>query len=166
MIIDKPGQVICADITYVSTNTGMIYLQAFIDSFTRQIISYQISVSLKTDFVLQALLLAGHKISTGSIIHTDRGSQYTSSKFTKLLASKGYLQSFSNNCYENAGQESFFGSMKHNHDFPRKFTSKKEAVEKIQEYIAYYNTQRIHAALLMAPDEYYQQLINKASNLA
>ena len=158
-----PGYVLLTDITYLFFSRRRIkaYLSVVKDAFTKQILSYVISLSLEEDFVLETieLLFAHHKmdIHTDALIHSDQGAHYTSYKFIELLKSKEIRQSMSRkgNCWDNAPQESFFGHMKDELGDLKSVESCEELKTIIDDYMDYYNKERYQYELAnLSPNEY------------
>jgi len=112
------NQVWQADITYVKTDEGWVYLAMVIDAHSRRIIGWAFSTSLHTEFVVDALLMAvkkrGGSLAEQLLFHSDRGVQYTSERFRSELASNAILASMSRrgNCYDNAKAEAFSPPLK------------------------------------------------------
>lgn len=148
-----PGEVIVGDITYLPMKNGRFcYLAMFQDKFTRRIVGWAVSGSLKARFVVRALAMAFRRglIKHGAIIHTDQGSQYVSNDYRKLLALHGIRQSMSGrgNCYDNAQAESFFSRFKAELMQGRLFESVEHAQSEVFAYIeGYYNRIRKHSGL-------------------
>jgi len=155
------GEVIVGDITYLPLlRGGFSYLAMFQDKFSKQLIGWTMSDTLKAEFVVTALKKAIFKgmIKKNAIIHTDRGSQYASNVYRSLLNQHGFRQSMSRkgNCYDNSQAESFFARLKIELLEGGKFDSHETARGEIFGYIeGYYNRRRPHSAINnMTPDEY------------
>lgn len=159
-----PRMVLLTDITYLPYNGTYAYLSTILDAFTKQVLAYVASESLKVDFVLETvkLLIRDHGISLNqeTILHSDQGCHYTSYRFIEILHNKNLRQSMSRkgNCWDNAPQESFFGHMKDHVKGrlaeAREFSQVKAIVD---DYIDYYNSVRYQWQLAkLSPDEYYQ----------
>lgn len=157
---DKPNQCWVGDITYISTESGWIYLAVVLDLFSRQVVGWATSKSLHSDLVNEALLMAlwKRKPKPGLVWHTDRGSQYASEEHRKILTDHGVKQSMSRkgDCWDNAVAESFFHTIKTESINHYKFKNQKEARDVIFEYIeVFYNRQRLHSANnYMAPVDF------------
>ena len=156
-----PNQVWTGDITYIPTDEGWLFLAVFLDLFTRKIVGFSCDDNMKTDLVLNALSMAlgRQDVKDGELIaHTDRGSQYASDDYRKKLRLAGIIASMSRkgNCYDNAHVESFFHSLKTELVYRKKFSTRKEAMQAIFEWIeTWYNRQRLHSALgYMSPEQY------------
>lgn len=151
--VNRPDKVWVSDITYIPTREGWLYLASVMDLFSRRIVGWSCSTSLKTDFVNIAYIKAikSRTPCRGLVCHTDRGVQYTSKPHRKLLKQNGIIQSMSRkgNCYDNAAAESFFSLLK-SEVLPESeiFNSRKEAFSEIFKYIeTEYNRTRIHSSL-------------------
>jgi transposase InsO family protein len=154
-------KVLLTDITYIPYNGTFCYLSTILDAYTRQILSYVLSDSLEVDFVLDTVeqLVKRYKIelSTQTLIHSDQGSHYTSTKFIELVKDKQLRQSMSRraNCWDNAPQESFFGHMKDEIDISG-CQRYREVKEIIDDWIDYYNNERYQWQLAkLSPNEYF-----------
>lgn len=140
------------DITYISTKEGWLYLAVVIDLFSRAIIGWSMSTYLKKDLVCDALAMAlfRRKFPKGVIVHSDRGSQYCSYEYRKLLNKNNLIGSMSRkgNCWDNAPSESFFHTLKVEFTHTKVFKDREEAKQKIFSYIeGYYNQKRMHSAI-------------------
>jgi len=147
----EANQKYVGDITYIPTNEGWLYLATVIDLYSRKIVGWSMSDSMKTTLVNDALLMAlkQRKPNKGLIWHTDRGSQYASYEHRDLLQSYGVIQSMSRkgNCWDNAVAESFFHTLKTELTYHQNFQTKAQANQAIFEYIeVFYNRQRIHSS--------------------
>jgi putative transposase len=115
-VADKPNTVWASDITYIATLEGWLYLVVILDLYSRQVVGWAMSDRLTADFVIKALYQAiGRRHpASGCIFHSDRGVQYASADFRKVLKAYGFMQSMSRrgNCYDNAVAESFFHTLK------------------------------------------------------
>lgn len=159
-----PRVVLLTDITYLPYNGTFAYLSTIMDAFTKQILAYVVSESLKVDFVLKTveILIRDHGISLTqeTILHSDQGCHYTSHKFIELLHNKELRQSMSRrgNCWDNAPQESFFGHMKdHIGNKLKSCTEYHQAKMLVDDYMDYYNNERYQWELAkLSPNEYYQ----------
>lgn len=161
----KAGQVIVGDITYLPLRGGKFcYLATFQDKFTRRIVGWQVSANMTAQLVLDAFNRARQRglIKRGAIIHTDRGSQYASVEYRRLLYIYGFRQSMSGkgNCYDNAQAESFFSRFKTELIEGGMFESVEQARSEIFSYIeGYYNRIRRHSSLgYLSPMEFEKQL--------
>jgi putative transposase len=158
-----PNRVWVSDITYISTDEGWLYCAAHKDLFNGEIVGYALGSRITKDLVIKSLLMAEtmKKPGEGLIHHSDRGSQYCSYEFTKLLDRFDMKASMSRkgNCYDNAPMESFWGTMKNELVYQTRYTTRKQAIQEITEYIEiFYNRQRRQARLgYLSPAAYGQQ---------
>ena len=157
-------KILLTDITYLPYNGTFAYLSTILDAFTKQILSYVISDSLKIDFVLLTVekLVTDHGISLSAetILHSDQGAHYTSHKFIEIVSNAELRQSMSRrgNCWDNAPQESFFGHMKDEIDITN-CTTFEEVKAIIDDWIDYYNNERYQWQLAkLTPHEYYNYI--------
>jgi putative transposase len=154
------NQAWCGDITYIHTGEGWLFLATVIDLYSRKIIGWSMNKRMKKSLVISAMEMAlgQRKTEEGLIFHSDRGSQYCSFEFRKLLKIRNIQQSMSRkgNCWDNAVAESFFSTLKKDLVFHENFETRAEARRKIFEYIeVFYNRERIHSVLdFKSPIEY------------
>lgn len=147
-----PDQKWAADITYVWTWQGWLYLAVVVDLFSRRVVGWSMADHLRTDLVLGALEMAiGRRLPSADLLHhSDRGSQYASDRYRSLLADYGIDCSMSRrgNCWDNAVVESFFGTLKNELIYRRPWPSRSQARTAIAEYIeVFYNGIRRHSYL-------------------
>ena len=152
-----------ADITYIDTREGWLYLAAVLDTHSRKIIGWSMSTRLHKQLVEDALKMGlGRRTISGQLIHhSDQGSQYTSNDYQSLLAEHHIQVSMSGtgNCYDNAMMESFFATLKTECVIER-YTTRQHARQDIFEYIeVWYNRQRRHSALGYLSPEQFEQLV-------
>ena len=151
-----PNQIWVTDITYIGTDEGWLYLASHKDLFTREIVGYAMSERMTKNLVNQSLFRAvsSKRPSAGLVVHSDRGSQYCSREHRKLLTQFGIKASMSGkgNCYDNAPMESFWGILKTELVHHKRYGTRAEARNDIQEYIEiFYNRQRLQASLNFLP---------------
>jgi putative transposase len=149
--VNHPSQAWVADITYIWTKEGWLYLATIMDLFSRRIIGWQMSHRMTKELVMVALkrAITAQPPTPGLIHHSDRGSQYASHDYQALLRANGMYTSMSRigNCYDNACIESFHGVIKRELVFHRRFTTREEAKQETFEYLVhFYNAERIHSA--------------------
>lgn len=149
---DEKNKIWTSDITYLWTSEGWLYLAVVMDIYSRKIVGWSVSSRIKTELINRALTMAvTHRDpSDGLIFHSDRGSQYTSEKFRKLLETYRMVQSMSSsgNCYDNAITESFFHTLKTELVNFEKYETREQAKRSIFQYIEiFYNRQRLHSAI-------------------
>jgi putative transposase len=148
----RPNERWAADITYISTHRGWLYLAVVMDLYSRRIVGWSMDHWISRHLVLDALSMAiGQRRPEGDLIHhSDRGSQYTSDDFRNELERHGITCSMSAraNCYDNAVVESFFGVMKRERVNRVRYRNRDEARADIFEYIeCFYNRKRRHGYL-------------------
>jgi len=149
---EKPNEVYAGDITYVWTTEGWLYLAVVIDLFSRSVVGWAMDKLMTRQLVINALTMAIQRRNapSGIIFHSDRGSQYASDDFQGLLAQYGMRCSMSRkgNCWDNAPVESFFGTLKRELIFHRKYLTRFHARQSIFDYIErFYNRRRLHSTL-------------------
>lgn len=147
-----PNQVWVADITYIPTGEGWLYLAGLKDVFTCEIVGYAMGEWMTQELTGQALFRAVQqkRPAAGLIHHSDRGSQYCAHDYRAMLEQFGFKASMSRkgNCYDNAPMESFWGSLKNELVHHRRFATRAEAEAAVREYIEiFYNRQRRHSRL-------------------
>jgi putative transposase len=158
----RPNQIWLADITYIDTREGWLYLAAVLDLYARPVVGWAMDTHLEATLVERSLLMAlGRRLpDPGLIHHSDRGSQFTSHLIQSLLARHNIQVSMSGvgNCYDNAPMESFFGTLK-TECATAPFATQTEARRTIFEYLeVWYNRQRLHSAIgYLPPAEFEQQ---------
>lgn len=144
-----PNEAYVGDVTYIRTHEGWLYLAVVIDLYARMIVGWSIDEHMQTSLITNALTKAKERRGSleHALFHSDRGSQYASEAYRKLLQAYGMKQSMSakGNCYDNAACESFFGTLKTELFYPTKYQTKKEAIQSITHYIGFYNTKRLHS---------------------
>jgi putative transposase len=151
-----------ADITYIPTREGWLYLAAVEDLYSRRVVGWAMDERMESRLVVDALALAVQRRLPGEglLAHSDRGSQYASDHYQRLLAKHGITCSMSRraDCWDNAPMESFFASLKKELVHGADFETRAEARAAIFEYIeVFYNVQRRHSSLgYVSPAEYEQ----------
>jgi len=157
-------QVYAADVTYIWTQEGWLYLAVVIDLYSRKVVGWSMSSRMKAQLVCDALRMAiwQRRPQASLIHHSDRGSQYASKAFRRLLKAHGIKGSMSRkgDCWDNAVVESFFGSLKQERVHWRHYQTRYEAQQDILNYISvFYNNYRLHSTLgYVSPSEYERQL--------
>ena len=151
-VCSVPNQVWVADITYIPTDEGWLYLAAIKDLYSCEIVGWAMDSRMTKTLVVDALRSAywRKKPSPGLLHHSDRGSQYCSAAYRALQASYGMQTSMSRkgNCWDNAPMESFFGTLKTESLHHYRFTSREQAQQVVFEYIeVFYNRIRRHAKI-------------------
>lgn len=152
-----------SDITYVWTQEGWLYLAVVMDLFSRKIVGWSMGSRMKATLVCDALNMAiwQRQPSPGLVVHSDRGAQYASYQYRKLLTSKGYIGSMSKkgDCWDNSVIESFFGRLKQERVQWRNYQTRWEAQQDILNYITmFYNSNRLHSYLgYVSPNQFEKQ---------
>ena len=160
---DEPDQVWVSDITYIPTREGWLYLVCVLDLYSRKVVGWSMSERMTKDLVLCALEMAllRRRPDAELMHHSDRGSQYASEAFQKLLRDENITCSMSRkgNCYDNAVMESFFASLKKELVHQEDYQTRAEARQSLFEYIeVFYNQERLHSSLgYVSPAEYESQ---------
>ncbi|UWQ55439.1 IS3 family transposase [Leisingera caerulea] len=149
---DHPNQKWAGDISYVWTQEGWLYLAVILDLHSRRVVGWAVSNRMKRDLAIRALKMATalRQPPEGCIHHTDRGSQYCSHDYQKILRQHGFEVSMSGkgNCYDNAAVETFFKTIKAELIWRRSWPTRRAAELAIFEYInGFYNPRRKHSAL-------------------
>jgi transposase InsO family protein len=148
-----PNQLWVADITYIPTQEGWLFLAAILDLYSRKIVGWAMSERIDTALVLKALgmaLLHRNPPPRQLLLHSDRGVQYASADYRQALAQAGLVASMSRkaNCYDNASMESFWSTLKVELVYRRNFVGHCQARSEIFDYIeCFYNRRRSHSAL-------------------
>ena len=151
-VADAPNRIWLADITYVETDQGWLYLAAILDLYSRRIVGWAMADHLRADLPLAALRMAisAQRPGAGLIHHSDRGVQYASSEYRNALQSAGFSASMSRkgDCYDNAPMESFFHTLKTELVHHTQYATRADATRDIFAYIeGFYNRTRRHSAI-------------------
>jgi transposase InsO family protein len=162
---ELPNQKWCCDITYITTDEGFLYLAGVIDLCSRKIIGWSMDDHLRTELCTDALDMAIRSRRPGEdlIHHSDRGVQYASSDYQRLLQSHNICVSMSGvgDCYDNAAMESFWGTLKTELVYHRKYRTREEARQSIFKYIeCWYNRRRRHSAIGYKSPEQFEASLN------
>jgi putative transposase len=171
--VAQTNQVYAADVTYIWTQEGWLYLAVVIDLCSRKVVGWSMSSRMRAQLVCDALKMAiwQRQPEAGLIHHSDRGSQYASKAFRQLLKAHGIQGSMSRkgDCWEreaypegyNAVVESFFGSLKQERVQWRNYQTRYEAQQDILQYISmFYNSYRLHSTLgYVCPNDFEKQLM-------
>ena len=162
----RPGTKVVSDITYIRTWQGWLYLASLIDCCTREVIGYAMAEHMRTKLVLDAVDMAmrNGRLEADCIMHSDRGTQYTSAEYREKLVALGLRHSVgrTGQCWDNALAESFFASLKNERVHHMVYPTRKAAKEDIARYIElFYNYRRIHSALgYRTPHEVRTEYLN------
>ena len=156
----EPNATWVADITYIPTREGWVYLAAVEDLFSRKVVGWSMDATMTSQLVVDALGMAvsSRRPGEGVLAHSDRGSQYASEHYQRVLASDAIMCSMSRkgDCWDNAPMESFFASLKKELVHREDYATREQAKASIFEYIeVFYNRVRRHSSLgYVAPAEY------------
>jgi putative transposase len=151
-VATKPDEVWLSDITYIHTSEGILYLATVLDLYSRMVVGWSMNTSMESRLVVDALAMAIQRRLPGEdlLLHSDRGSQYASEHYQRVLDQHNITCSMSRvgNCYDNAPMESFWASLKKEVVFQEAFPTIEAAKASLFEYIeVFYNRQRRHSAL-------------------
>ena len=151
--VSAPNQVWAGDITYIQTDEGWLFLAVVIDLFSRRVVGWSLQPDMRGDLVVDALEMAclqrnPHR-TAGLIFHSDRGSQYASQQFRRVLEVSGITASMSRkgNCWDNACSETLFGSLKVERLHGQHFESIRQAKDETIAWLLWYNQTRLHSTL-------------------
>jgi putative transposase len=149
MVIDRPNQVWCADITYIPVQRGFLYLVAIMDWATRHVLAWRLSNTMDASFCVDALEEALDRYGSPDIFNTDQGSQFTSFDFTGVLKNAGVTISMDGRgrCMDNIFIERLWRSLKYEAIYLHELTDGFVAMRVIDEWIGFYNTERPHSSL-------------------
>ena len=156
---EAPNRVWLADITYVGTEEGWLYVALVLDLFSRRLVGWAMSAAIDGQLTAEALALALglRRPQAGLLHHSDRGVQYCAHAYREALARHGITVSMSRrgNCYDNAPMESANGTVKVERVHDQHYATRQAAIDDLTEYIGYYNSERRHSALgYLSPVEY------------
>jgi putative transposase len=166
-VADRPNALWLADLTYVETRQGYLFLAVVMDMFSRKIVGWSMRDDLKAELVVDALAMAAtrRRPPAGLVFHSDRGSQYTSLAFGKTLRESGLVQSLGRvgHAGDNAACESLISTLKEEWIKRHSYQSRDQARLSIFRYIeTFYNPRRRHSALGgISPDEYETRCLNR-----
>lgn len=157
------NQIWTGDITYVHTQEGWLYVAVILDLFSRKVVGLSMGRDLSKGLVSDALesAITRRDPKPGLLLHSDRGSQYSSNEYRAIIRRRGFVQSMSakGDCWDNAPTESFFKTLKVEETERRSFKTRNEAAREIFQYIeVFYNRQRLHSTLsYRSPEEWETQ---------
>ena len=150
--VDRPNVAWTGDVTYIATEEGWLYLAVVIDLFSRRIVGWSMKTTIDRSLVIDALEMAslGRRPAAGkAIFHSDRGSQYASDDFRKVMEMYGLTPSMSRkaNCWDNAVTETLFGSLKVERLHGETFISARAAKDAVMNWNLWYNQKRMHSTI-------------------
>jgi putative transposase len=168
---ERPDQKWLADITYIPTSQGWLYLAAILDLFGRRVVGWAMAERMTTDLTLRALKMAlqQRRPGAGLVHHSDQGSQYTDGRYQALLAARGIETSMNGagTWYDNAPMESFFGTLKSERVHHLVYRNRDEATADLFYYIeGWYNRRRLHSSLAYESPEAFEQLYHKCHEVS
>lgn len=162
--VAAPDRAYAGDITYLWTQEGWLYLAVVIDLYSRKVVGWSMSSRMKAQLACDALRMAiwQRRPAAGLIVHSDRGSQYASKDYRRLLKAHGFEGSMSRkgDCWDNAVVESFFGSLKQERVQWRHYQTRHAAQQDVLNYITmFYNSHRLHSYLdYKSPNQYEAEM--------
>jgi putative transposase len=162
---ELPDRKWAADITYVPTAEGWLYLAAVIDLCSRKVVGWSMAGHMRTDLVADALRMAIARRSPGAglLHHSDRGAQYASDDYQALLEQNGIGCSMSGkgDCWDNAAMESFWGTLKTELVNHERYETREQARASVFEYVeVFYNRHRLHSSLGYKSPEQFERSLN------
>ncbi len=164
----RPNEKWVADVTYLRTWNGFVYLAFILDCYSRMIVGWQLATHMRTGLVMDALEMANglRQPAGGLIAHTDRGSQYTSIRYTDRLDELGIAPSVGSrgDALDNAMAEAWVASFKSELVDGRRFPSYEHAEHEVLTWIGFYNEERLHEALDDLPPAEYEMIYYKIDN--
>lgn len=148
----KPNEKWVSDITYIKVEKGFVYLAVIMDLFSRKIIGWSLDTTMTNQLIMEAFQMAvkARQVEPGLVLHSDRGVQYRSGEYQRLLLDEGITPSMSRkgNCWDNAAMESFFARFKVEALYAEDINSKQDAYSCVFDYIEmFYNSHRRHSTL-------------------
>ncbi|MDC0535513.1 IS3 family transposase [Francisellaceae bacterium] len=160
----KPNEKYVTDITYIPTDEGFMYLCVFLDLYSRAVVGWSMADHMKAELVCDALMMAMFRKgrTKGVLVHSDKGSQYISEKFQKIIDKNSLVSSGSGTgcCYDNAACESFFGTLKVELCDDENYKTIDEAKTSVFEYIeGCYNTKRKHSSINYFTPKQYEDMM-------
>jgi transposase InsO family protein len=171
--VAAPNQAWVGDFTYIATEEGWLFLAVVIDLFSRKVVGWSMRPDMHRDLVIDALRMAwlgrNPGKQAGLIFHSDRGSQYASEDFAKVLEHCSITPSMSRkgNCWDNACSETLFGSLKVERLHGRRFETIRQVKDEIIAWLLWYNQTRMHSTLnYLSPAEYEQDFKHATAKIA
>lgn len=158
--ISRPNQAWAMDITYIPMARGFVYLAAVVDWFSRRVLSWRVSITMTTDFCLEALREAFDRFGQPEIFNTDQGSQFTSHAFTQELKDKGIAISMDGkgSWRDNVFVERLWRSVKYEEVYLHAYESVSEVNAGLEKYFQFYNYRRPHSKLnRLTPAQHYNK---------
>ena len=149
LVVDRPNQVWAMDITYIAMARGFVYLAAVVDWFSRRVLAWRLSITLETEFCLEAVNEALARHGKPEIFNTDQGSQFTSVAFTGMLLDQKIAISMDGRgaWRDNVFVERLWRSVKYEEVYLRAYDSVSDARASLGRYLDFYNSRRPHSSL-------------------
>jgi transposase InsO family protein len=171
--VSGPNQAWAGDITYIATEEGWLFLAVVIDLFSRKVVGWSMQPDMRRNLVIDALEMAWFRRSPDSreelIFHSDRGSQYASEDFNKVLKEHRITASMSRkgNCWDNACSETLFGSLKVERLHGQRFETIRQAKDETIAWLLWYNQSRMHSTLnYVSPMQFEQDWTDETTKIA
>jgi transposase InsO family protein len=164
---EEPGVKMVGDITYIPSWQGWVFLATVIDCYTKAVIGWAMDDNYKTPLITAAITMAArnHDLKPGAMFHSDRGSNYTSAQFGRVLRDLDIRQSVgrTGSCYDNAMAESFFAVLKTERVHRTQYPTRQHAKNDVARYIELrYNSRRLHSGLgYKTPHEVHTEYLNR-----
>jgi putative transposase len=158
LVVDRPNQVWAMDITYIPMARGFVYLAAVVDWFSRRVLAWKLSITLETEFCIDAVREALARHGEPGIFNTDQGSQFTSVAFTGLLAEQKIAISMDGRgaWRDNVFVERLWRTVKYEEVYLRAYDSVSDARASLGRYLNFYNSRRPHSSLgARTPEQAY-----------
>lgn len=164
----RPGTTLVGDITYIRTGEGWLYLATVIDRYSRKVIDWSMAAHMNTELIIDAFTMAATRarIQKGATFHSDRGSQYLSDAYQRVLRHHQVHPSAGATgvCWDNSLAESFLGTLKNELIHRENYPTRRTARTAITEYIeVFYNRQRLHSTLGYQTPEHVESLYHTAT---
>jgi putative transposase len=159
LVIERPNQVWCADITYIPMAKGFVYLVAIMDWFSRRVLAWRLSTGMETGFCVEALQEALDQYGSPEVFNTDQGAQFTSAEFSGVLTISGVRISMDGKgrYLDNIFIERLWRSLKYEDVYIKAYASVQEARRGIGGWLTFYNDERLHQALgYLTPREMFE----------
>jgi transposase InsO family protein len=167
----RPDAVWSSDITYLTCGEGDMYLCAIRDEHSKRVLGWSVAdhmpTELVTDALAQAVAVRGGQVG-GTIMHSDRGTQYTAQAMATACTDIGLRRSMGATgiCWDNSGAESLWSTFKHEYYYRHIFATKTERIAAVDKWMHFYNTQRRHSTIGMLSPIVYEQSLNAATQAA
>lgn len=167
----RPDAVWSSDITYLTCGEGDMYLCAIRDEHSKRVLGWSVADHMRTELVTTALARAvavrGGQAG-GTIMHSDRGTQYTAAAMAQACADAGLRRSMGATgiCWDNSGAESLWSTFKHEYYYRHTFVTATELIAAVDKWMHFYNTQRRHSTIGMLSPIAYEQSLNAATQAA